>query len=92
MSGDLSEIRYVERITLGNSDPNRLLSEKELEMQNESLNAALNGIPRGRILATDRNFACVSAGDHQLILQWVTYHVGYTRRPLHAQGGSYGAA
>ncbi|HIV54723.1 MAG TPA: hypothetical protein H9898_02945 [Candidatus Anaerobiospirillum stercoravium] len=82
MAVDLSKITYIERITVGSSDPNHLLTQSELDAQLERLNSALNGFPRGTILSIEKSFTLLGINEHQLVLEWSVYHVGYTRKPL----------
>lgn len=84
MAVDLSKITYVERITVGSSDPNHLLSQSEIDAQMERLNSVLNGFPRGTILSIEKSFTILGINEHQLVLEWAVYHVGYTRKPLGA--------
>ncbi len=79
---DLTEIKYVKRITVGSNDPNRLLSPEELEKAAELLNKCLTSVPRGCIIAIEKSFLVLQMGEHQAVLQWIVYHVGFPRKPM----------
>lgn len=82
MSGfDLSEIRFVKRIVVGTDDPSRVRSPAEVQQAQDLLNRCLNDLPKGRIIGVEKSFAVLSIGEHQVVLQWLCYHVGFVRRP-----------
>ncbi|RZJ97956.1 MAG: hypothetical protein EON88_01750, partial [Brevundimonas sp.] len=78
---DLSEIRFVKRIVVGSETPNAMKSEAEIETAVALLNRCLSDAPRGRLIATERSFSLLNIGEHQVVLQHVTYHVGWARKP-----------
>ena len=88
---DLSEVRFVKRITFGSLDPTAQRSDDGLEQSLAQLNRCLDDYPRGRIIAKEVavNVVSVNKGQQQLMLEKVTYHVGFSRRPdwLPASGG-----
>ena len=45
------------------------------------LNKCLNEYPRGILLGRDVTVGRYMIGDHQLTMERVTYHVGFTRKP-----------
>ena len=79
---DLSNIRYVKRIIVGQNDPNVPYKEEDYQKANELLNKCLNEIPKGKIIGIERNFHLFNLGEHQVVLQWLTYHVGFERKPM----------
>ncbi|MBO8415065.1 MAG: hypothetical protein IAB19_01625 [Proteobacteria bacterium] len=81
MAVDLTEIAYVKRFVVGSSNPEKLHDEAEIERQMQALNEALTSYPKGKIIACERSFALLSINEHQIVLQWVVYHVGFTRKP-----------
>lgn len=84
MNGDrfsLSDVRYVKRITVGNDNPNRIQPKEEIQQAQELLNRCLSSSPRGTILGTEKGFYLLNLGEHQVVLQWVVYHVGFPRKP-----------
>lgn len=83
---DLSEIRFVKRIVVGSETPNAMKSEAEIETAVALLNRCLSDAPRGRLIATERSFSLLNVGEHQVVLQHVTYHVGWARKPGWIEG------
>lgn len=82
---DLSEVTFIKRIVVGSSNPADLASEETIDRSMEQLNRCLAGPPRGRILGIERSFTLLQLGEHNVVLQWTTYHVGFTRRPHWAE-------
>lgn len=79
---DLTEVRFVKRITVGNDDPGRMRTPEEIEAAADLLNKCLTGAPRGSIIAVEKSFAVLQMGEHQVVLQWIVYHLGFQRRPV----------
>lgn len=79
---DLSDVRYVKRIVVGSNDPSRIASEAHIEEARALLNRCLNESPRGHLMATEKSFTILQIGEHQVVLQWICYHVGFARKPL----------
>ena len=59
-----------------------MLPEEEIQKQQEFLNRCLSGTPRGRIIGQEYNFYLLNIGQHQVVVQYVCYHVGFPRRPF----------
>lgn len=78
---DVSDVRFVKRISVGTSDPGHILSEEEIQKAVDLLNNCLSGTPRGKIIAIEKSFKILNVGEHQAVLQWIVYHVGFPRRP-----------
>ena len=80
---ELSEVKFVKRITFGSLDPTAQRSDDGLEQSLALLNRCLDDYPRGRIIAKEVavNVVSVNKGQQQLMLEKVTYHVGFSRRP-----------
>lgn len=78
---ELSEIRFVKRISVGNINPNNLLSEEALETQIKFLNRCLNDYPKGYIIAKDIAIGRFKLGEHDLTMERTTYHLGFVRKP-----------
>lgn len=79
---DLSTIRYVKRISVG--ELSSQVTEAEREQQIELLNTCLSGAPPGRIIALEiatGDFTPGATEEHHVSLQTVTYHVGFERQP-----------
>ncbi len=79
---DLTEVTYVKRITVGNDDPGKVRSPEEIEAASALLNKCLNSPPKGHIIAVEKSFVVVQMGEHQAVLQWIVYHVGFPRKPI----------
>lgn len=79
---DLTDVHYVKRITIGTSDPAKMLSEKEVEAAIELLNKCLTGPPKGTIIGIEKSFKVLNIGEHQAVLQWLVYHIGFARKPV----------
>ena len=50
---EVSDVRYVKRISVGTSDPGHILSEEEIQKAVDLLNNCLLGTPRGKIIAIE---------------------------------------
>ncbi|MFP4462129.1 MAG: hypothetical protein ACLFQE_08020 [Thermotogota bacterium] len=79
---DLTEVKYVKRITVGSENPNHICTQEEIENTTKLLNRCLNDNPKGSILATEKSFTLLQIGEHQVVLQWIVYHVGFKRKPF----------
>lgn len=80
---DQSNVKYIKRLVVGSDNPTRLCTREETEAQMEELTDCLSGAshPRGTLLAVERSFTLVRIGDHQVVLEWMAYHVGFARKP-----------
>ncbi len=78
---DLSDVSYVKRITLGSRNPESLRSEDEIQDALALLNRCLAETPPGKIIGMEKTFSLLNIGEHQVVLQCMIYHVGFTRRP-----------
>lgn len=80
---DQSNVKYIKRIVVGSDNPARLCTREETEAQMEELNDCLSGAshPRGTLLSVERSFTLVRIGEHQVVLEWMAYHVGFPRKP-----------
>ncbi len=79
---DLTEVKFVKRITVGNDDPARMRTREEIEAAAVLLNRCLTEAPKGSIMAIEKSFAVLQMGEHQVVLQWIVYHVGFPRKPI----------
>lgn len=82
---DLTEARYVKRIIIGNDNPQHLRSSSEIDASVALLNRCLNESPKGVIIGTEKNFSILNIGEHQVVLQWIVYHVAFRRKPVWLQ-------
>lgn len=78
---DLTDVSYVKRIVVGNNDPERMRSEAEIQVAVNLLNRCLNEPPKGRIIGIEKTFNILNIGEHQVVLQSLIYHVGFSRKP-----------
>ncbi|ACM21543.1 hypothetical protein Geob_3200 [Geotalea daltonii FRC-32] len=79
---DLTEVKYVKRITVGTDNPGRMRTPEELDEATALLNKCLTGTPKGCIIGAEKSFAVLQMGEHQVVLQWIVYHVGFPRKPI----------
>jgi cell division inhibitor SulA len=79
---DLTEVRYVKRIIVGSDNPAQIRTREEIEEAEALLNRCLTDTPRGAIIAVEKSFTILQVGEHQVVLQWLCYHVGFARRPM----------
>ncbi len=78
---DYQDIAFVKRISIGSVDPQSPASEEQMEEQIALLNKCLSNYPRGRIIGKEISTGLFQMGEHQVSLQNITYHVGFTRKP-----------
>ena len=78
---DLSEVRHIERITVGKLNPTDPNEDTQIQQKMDQLNALLNGSPKGVIIGKDITFRIVRVGEHTVALQQVSYHIGFKRKP-----------
>ena len=76
-----SEVHYVKLVSIGSVNPNNPLSEQSREEQVRLLNKCLNEYPRGIIIGKDMTVGRYMIGEHELTMEKVTYHIGFTRKP-----------
>lgn len=79
MTYSLNDYRFVVRYVVGNRDAEKLPDEKVMEKQMGELNLALSR--GGRIIAQEKNFFILNIGEHQVVSQYIVYHVGFERKP-----------
>jgi len=77
----LSDIRYIKLVPIGSVNPNNPLSDQSREAQVEVLNRCLNDYPKGIIIGKDTTVGRYLIGEHELVMEKITYHVGFTRKP-----------
>ena len=79
---DITDVTYVKRITIGTSNPDQILSADQIQEAMDLLNKCLAGPPKGKILGIEKSFKLLNIGEHQAVLQWLVYHVGFVRKPV----------
>jgi hypothetical protein len=79
---DLSDVRFVKRISVGTNNPSHVLAEEEIHEAVNLLNRCLKGPPKGTIIGIEKSFRVLTIGEHQALLQWIVYHIGFPRKPV----------
>jgi len=79
---DLSDVRFVKRIVVGSNNPSQMSTEEQVEEARALLNRCLSESPKGSIVGQEKSFTILQIGEHQVVLQWICYHVGFTRKPV----------
>lgn len=79
----LSNVRFVKRIVVGNDNPQNMRTEEEVQAAMDLVNRCLNELPRGHIIGIEKNFGLYNLGEHQVVLQYLVYNIGFERKPLH---------
>ena len=67
---------------IGNDNPQNMRTEAEVQEAMDLVNKCLSGLPRGFIIGIEKNFALYNIGEHQVILQYLVYNIGFERKPL----------
>lgn len=78
---DLTDVTFVKRVCVGTSNPGNIISEDDIQKAMDLLNRCLNEPPKGRIIGVEKSFKILNIGEHQAVLQWISYHIGFTRKP-----------
>jgi hypothetical protein len=78
---DLTDVKFVKRIIVGSDNPNQMAAESQIEEARALLNRCLTDSPRGSIIGVEKSFTVLQFGEHQVVLQWISYHVGFPRKP-----------
>ncbi|MCC8469070.1 hypothetical protein [Xanthomonas phaseoli] len=79
---DLSEVSFIKRIVVGSDNPAKMQTAEQVEAARQLLNRCLSEAPRGAILGVEKSFNILQLGEHQVVLQWLCYHVGFKRKPV----------
>lgn len=77
-----TDITYVQRIIVGNDNPENQPDEGKYNNQLALLNRCLSESPRGKIIGQEKNFYILNIGEHQVVMQYIVYHVGFKRKPM----------
>ena len=78
---DLTEVTFVKRIVVGSNNPTDLQTNDRVEAAMALLNRCLSNQPQGKIIGAQKSFSILQVGEHNVVLQWTTYHVGFVRKP-----------
>ncbi len=82
---DLTDVTYIKRIVVGSSNPTDVQSEERIAEAMALINRCLSGFPKGKIIGVEKSFSILQIGEHNVVLQWTTYHIGFLRRPTWIQ-------
>jgi hypothetical protein len=82
---DLSEVHFIKRVVVGSDDPARIRTQAEVEEAMALVNKCLSGTPRGTIIGVEKSFTILHVGEHQVVLQWLVYNIGFPRKPVWIQ-------
>ena len=77
-----TDVTYVHRIVVGNENPEQPNDEEKYKQQMELLNRCLSESPKGKIIGQEKNFYILNIGEHQVVMQYIVYHVGFCRKPV----------
>ena len=77
----LSDIHYIKLVPIGSVNPNNPLSDESKQAQADILNRCLNEYPKGIVVGKDVTIGTYQIGEHQLVMEKITYHVGFKRKP-----------
>ena len=79
---DLTGVGFIKRISLGNLDVQAAAAEPGNAKAMDLLNRCLEDYPKGRIIGREMSYDVLTdTSGHQRVLEMVTYHVGFARRP-----------
>jgi hypothetical protein len=82
---DLSDVTFVKRIVIGSSNPAEPKSEDQVNEAMALLNRCLTDSPKGKIIGIEKSFSILQVAEHNVVLQWTTYHIGFKRKPFWLQ-------
>ena len=77
-SFDIPDIKWVERFIVGISNPDRFLTQAEIDLQMEDVNSALR---YGKLVSVEQNFTLMKLGNKDIVTQYTVYHIGFKQRP-----------
>ncbi len=78
---DITDVAYIRRITVGSTNPEKMTSDEDAKAALDLLNKCLSEPPKGRIIGVEKTFSILNIGEHQVVLQALIYHVGFSRKP-----------
>lgn len=79
---DISDVAFIKRIVVGSNNPTDLQSEDKIKESMALLNRCLGETPKGKLIGIEKSFSILQVGEHNVVLQWITYHIGFPRRPF----------
>jgi hypothetical protein len=81
----LTNIRFVKRVVVGNDNPQNMRTEAEVQESMDLVNRCLSGSPRGYLIGVEKSFGLYNLGEHQVVLQYAVYNIGFNRKPMHLE-------
>lgn len=78
----ISNMRFIKRIVVGNDNPQAMKTEAEIQQAMDQVNLCLSSTPRGYLLNMEKSFGLFNIGEHQIVLQYAVYHIGFERKPM----------
>lgn len=79
---DLMNVSFIQRVVVGNTNPELTVDDRAIENQIAFLNRCLSETPRGKIIGQEKGFQILNIGEHQVVMQYMVYHVGFSRKPV----------
>ena len=76
-----TDVKYIHRVVVGNDNPEQQPDEAKYNNQLDFLNRCLNDFPKGKIIGQEKNFYILNIGEHQVVMQYIVYHIGFARKP-----------
>ena len=58
-------------------------TEAEIQAAMGLVNRCLSELPRGYIIGIEKNFGLYNLGEHQVVLQYLVYNIGFERKPMY---------
>jgi hypothetical protein len=78
---DLTDVTFIKRIMVGSSDPEAIRDQTQIGAAMDLVNRCLSDSPKGKIIGMEKTFSLLNIGEHQVVLQCMIYHIGFTRKP-----------
>lgn len=78
----ITHMRFIKRIVVGNDNPQSMKTEEEVQQAMDLVNRCLSSTPRGYLLNIEKSFGLYNIGEHQIVLQYAVYHIGFERKPM----------
>ena len=79
---NLSSIQFIKRVTVGHKAPDTNYDENEIIKAQEYINRCLSESTKGYIIGIEKNFNIINLGEHQVVMQWLVYHIGFEKKPF----------
>jgi hypothetical protein len=76
---DICEVGFVKRYVIGNHDPTQIKTNAEIQTDLDTMNNELES-NKGVIIGNEKNFIIFQIGDNSVVMQYITYHIGFKQR------------